>query len=99
VADKLSGSKDPDAKLNVNLKFNSLADFNPDSVVSQVPELKKLIEMRDALKALKGPLGNVPAFQKKLKEMVTDEGTRERLIKELGIGGEGDGEKKEGGGA
>lgn len=92
VANKLSD--DPEAKLNASLKFNSLADFNPDSIVSQVPELKKLIEMRDALKALKGPLGNVPAFQKKLKELVTDEGTRERLLKELGIGGE---EKKEGG--
>ena len=57
-----------------------------------MPELKKLIEMRDALKALKGPLGNVPAFQKKLKELVTDEGTRERLLKELGIGEGGGGE-------
>ena len=92
VANKLSD--DPEAKINASLKFNSLADFNPDSIVSQVPELKKLIEMRDALKALKGPLGNVPAFQKKLKELVTDEGTRERLLKELGIG---EGEKKEGG--
>ena len=92
VANKLSD--DPEAKINASLKFNSLADFNPDSIVSQVPELKKLIEMRDALKALKGPLGNVPAFQKKLKELVTDEGTRERLLKELGIG---EGGKKEGG--
>lgn len=90
VANKLSS--DPEAKMNASLKFNNLNDFNPDSIVSQVPELKKLIEMRDALKALKGPLGNVPAFQKKLKELVTDEGTRERLLKELGIG---EGEKKE----
>lgn len=89
VTNKLSD--DPEAKLGASLKFDNLGDFNPDSVVSQVPELKKLIEMRDALKALKGPLGNVPAFQKKLKELVTDEGTRERLMKELGIG--------EGGGA
>ncbi|HUT55681.1 MAG TPA: type VI secretion system contractile sheath small subunit [bacterium] len=84
VADKLSD--DPKAKMNASLKFRSLSDFNPDSVVAQVPELKKMIEMRDALKALKGPLGNVPAFQKKLKELVTDEGTRERLLKELGLG-------------
>ena len=95
VSDKLSG--DPDAQMNASLKFKNLNDFNPDSIVSQVPELKKLIEMRDALKALKGPLGNIPAFQKKLKELVTDEGTRERLMKELGIG-EGGGEEGEGGG-
>jgi len=90
VKNKLS--EDPEAKISANLKFKSLADFNPDSIVSQVPELKKLIEMRDALKALKGPLGNIPAFQKKLKELVTDEGTRERLLKELGVGEGGEGE-------
>lgn len=89
-------SSDPEEKMNVSLKIKDLSGFNPDSIVSQVPELKKLIEMRDALKALKGPLGNVPAFQKKLKELVADEGTRERLLKELGIG-EGGGEKPEGG--
>lgn len=91
VPNKLS--EDPEEKLAANLKFKSLADFNPDSIVAQVPELKQLIEMRDALKALKGPLGNIPAFQKKLKELVTDEGTRERLMKELGMDeSEGSGE-------
>ncbi len=96
VPNKLSD--DPEAQMSVSLKFKDLNDFNPDSVVSQVPELKQLIELRDALKALKGPLGNIPAFQKKLKELVSDEGTRERLMKELGIGEgegttEGEGEK------
>lgn len=97
VANKLSD--DPEAKLTASLKFNKLSDFNPDAIVSQVPELKSLIEMRDALKALKGPLGNVPAFQKKLRELVADEGTRDRLCKELGIGegGEGGGAESEGG--
>ena len=95
VPNKLSD--DPEDKMSASLKFKNLSDFSPDSIVSQVPELKKLIEMRDALKALKGPLGNVPAFQKKLKELVTDEGTRERLLKELGVG-EGGEEDKEGGG-
>jgi type VI secretion system protein ImpB len=94
VTDKLSGQKD--AQISASLKFKDLNDFNPDNIVSQVPELKKLIELRDALKALKGPLGNVPAFQKKLKELVADEGTRERLLKELGIDHSGGGEKKEG---
>ena len=78
-------SDDPDAQLTVDLDFQSIKDFDPDAIVQKVPELKKLIDLRDALKALKGPLGNVPKFRKKIQELVQDEGTRARLLKELGI--------------
>lgn len=84
VGDKLSGQKD--AEMAVDLKFNGLKDFDPDRVVAQVPELQKLMELREALKALKGPLANVPEFRKKVQELVSDPGARERLLKELGIG-------------
>ncbi|MBN2515597.1 MAG: type VI secretion system contractile sheath small subunit [Deltaproteobacteria bacterium] len=82
---KSSLSDDPDAQLTVDLDFQSMKDFDPDVIVQKVPELKKLIDLRDALKALKGPLGNVPKFRKKIQELVQDEGTRARLLKELGI--------------
>jgi type VI secretion system protein ImpB len=78
-------SDDPDAQLAVDLDFKRIKDFDPDAIVEKVPELKKLMELRDALKALKGPLGNVPEFRKKIQELVTDEGTKSRLLKELGI--------------
>ncbi|MDY6903494.1 MAG: type VI secretion system contractile sheath small subunit [Thermodesulfobacteriota bacterium] len=74
-------------ELNVDLKFESLKDFNPDQIVQKVPELKSLMELREALTALKGPLGNVPEFRKKVQELVSDEGARERLLKELGLEG------------
>jgi type VI secretion system protein ImpB len=32
-----------------------------------------------------GPLGNIPDFKKKLTQLVTDDGAREKLLKELGI--------------
>ncbi len=88
VDNKLSSEEGQ--QTSVNLKFQGLNDFKPDSVAAQVPELNKLLEMREALKALKGPLGNTPAFRKKLQELVSDEGAREKLLKELGIdeGGE-----------
>ena len=76
---------DTDAQLSLNLDFKSLKDFNPDAIIDKVPELKKLVALREALTALKGPLGNVPAFRKKIQSMVQDEGARERLLKELGI--------------
>jgi type VI secretion system protein ImpB len=88
VPDKLSG--DADSSLSVNLKFKKLSDFGPDSVAEQVPELKKLLELRQALTALKGPLGNVPAFKRKISALLADEKQREKLMGELGIAkGEG----------
>ena len=82
VENKLSGQ---DESMAVNLKFQTLKDFEPDQIVAKVPELAKLMELREALKALRGPLGNVPAFRKKVQELVTDEGARERLLSELGL--------------
>ncbi|HYO53065.1 type VI secretion system contractile sheath small subunit [Archangium sp.] len=85
VADKLSN--EDGANLPVSLQFKSLADFAPESIVNQVPELRQLLELRSALNALKGPLGNVPAFRKKLQSMLADDEGRKRLINELGING------------
>lgn len=86
VPDKLSGEKD--AQLNVELNIKSLNDFGPEAIVQQVPELKKLLELRSALTALKGPLGNVPAFRKKMQALLGDQTTRAKLMAELGLGTE-----------
>ncbi|SMF09401.1 type VI secretion system contractile sheath small subunit [Desulfovibrio gilichinskyi] len=83
VGNKLTA--DADAQMALNLKFETLKDFDPDQILKQVPELQTLMELRDALKALKSPLSNVPDFRKKVQSLVQDEGARERLLKELGI--------------
>jgi type VI secretion system protein ImpB len=83
VGNKLSGEED--AEMPVNLKFENLKDFEPDAIVQKVPELQKLMELREALKALKGPLSNVPEFRKKVQELVGDKDTRDKILKELGI--------------
>ncbi|MDQ5986623.1 MAG: hypothetical protein CSYNP_02353 [Syntrophus sp. SKADARSKE-3] len=80
-------SSDPDAQMTVGLDFKRIKDFDPDTIIQKVPELKQLIELREALKALKGPLGNVPEFRKKVQDIVKDEGARDRLLKELNIEG------------
>lgn len=85
VANRISGKEGEE--LAVKLKFETLKDFEPGNIARQVPELNKLLELRQALTALKGPLGNVPAFRRKLQEMVTDEKSRDRLLKELNIDG------------
>ncbi len=78
-------TEEADAQMALNLKFETLKDFDPDQILKQVPELQKLMELRDALKALKSPLSNVPDFRKKVQSLVQDDGARERLLKELGI--------------
>jgi type VI secretion system protein ImpB len=83
VPDRLSGEKD--ASLSVQLQFKGLSDFTPEGVVGQVPELKKLLELRQALTALKGPLGNIPAFRKKIQSLLGDDKARQQLMQELGL--------------
>lgn len=78
--------QETDSDLPVNLSFKELKDFNPSSVVEQVPELKALMELRDALVALKGPLGNAPAFRKAIESVLQDSGSREKVLAELGLG-------------
>ena len=89
VKDKLSEG-DGEGELNVNLKFRRLSDMEPEAIANQVPELKKLLELREALTALKGPLGNEKAFRNKIQQILGDPGQRNRLINELGLKKEGE---------
>jgi type VI secretion system protein ImpB len=71
--------------LAVQLRIDSMKDFNPASLVEQVPELKKLMALREALVALKGPLGNAPAFRKAIEGVLADPDARDRVLNELGL--------------
>ncbi len=83
VADKLSG--EADAQMAVSLDFKSMNDFSPDAIAQKVPELKKLLELRESLKAVKSPIANIPAFRKKIQGLVDDPEARAKLMAELGL--------------
>lgn len=83
VKNKLSDNEDDE--LTVALKFRRLSDMEPEAIASQVPELKKLLDLRAALTALKGPLGNEKAFRNKIQQILGDPAQRNRLITELGL--------------
>lgn len=72
-------------ELAVDIRVNAMTDFNPASLVEQIPELRKLMELRDALMALKGPLGNAPAFRKAIENVLADKTSRDRVLGELGL--------------
>lgn len=82
VENKLDDKEGED--LPASLAFNNIKDFAPDSIANQVPELNSLLELRKALLALKGPLGNVPSFRKTIQNIVTDDVSRSKIMKELG---------------
>ena len=80
-------SEEEDAEMKVSLKFDSMKDFTPENVARQIPELKKMLELREALVSLKGPLGNVPAFRKAIETILENEEQRKLVLGELKLEG------------
>lgn len=85
VANKLQDNASVDDEINVQLDIKSLQDFSPDNIVKVVPELRKLLELREALTAVKGPLGNIPAFRTRIAELLESEESRAQLLAELNV--------------
>ncbi|MCR4310535.1 MAG: type VI secretion system contractile sheath small subunit [Deltaproteobacteria bacterium] len=83
VPNKISGK--PDEEMTVKMRVGSMKDLGPEAIAAQIPELKKLMDLRDSLKSLAGPMSNVPEFRKKIQELIKDESARKQLLKEVGI--------------
>lgn len=75
VADKISG----EGQLNVALQFGSFGDFDPDNVASQVPELNKLMAMRNLLRDLRSNLLDNLALRKELEKVLKNKPQLQQL--------------------
>ena len=75
--------EEDNSSLNIDLKINSIKDFSPENIVENIPELKVLMQLRQSLMALKGPLGNVPAFRKAIEEAISNKEERDQLMSVL----------------
>ncbi|MHC5111678.1 MAG: type VI secretion system contractile sheath small subunit [Planctomycetota bacterium] len=75
VNDRLAGA----GELPVNLTFGNLKDFRPEAIARQVPQLKNLLELRDAMKALRPKLGD-KAAQKELMGAIKDPAMRDQIV-------------------
>lgn len=73
-----------DTEFSVNLTFNSIEDFNPDNIVEQVPELKKLMEMRQQLRELSTKADNSEQLESLLEQILQNDSSLQGLTAELG---------------
>ena len=78
------------SEIAVDLKFDSIDDFEPARVVDQVPALKQLMETRNKLRDLMGKVDRSAELENLLEQVLQNETELKSLSSQLGI------EKKEG---
>lgn len=81
VPDKINNSDEVQMKLT----FSSFKDFNPQAIANQIPQLRKLLGMRNLLKELKGTILDDMALRKKLEAVINDEDKKNMLQQELTV--------------
>ncbi len=72
-----------DQQLSVNLQFSSMQDFEPTSVINQVPALKELKLVRDKLSDLLSKTDRSDKLEALLEEILQDNTKIHLLAKEL----------------
>ena len=80
VDNKLS---DDGGKINVSLDFNSMSDFQPESIIEQVEPLRKLYEARQNLNDLAAKLDGNDTLDGLLSQVIDDTEQREQVAKAL----------------
>lgn len=80
-------------EMGVELKFDSMADFDPANVARQVPALRKMLEAREKLQALRDKADRSDKLEGLLEQILNNS---EEIKKASGqLGGEKPAEKKE----
>jgi type VI secretion system protein ImpB len=78
------------SQMAVDLKFNSMDDFEPARIVDQVPALKALMETRNKLRDLMSKVDRSEDLENLLEQVLKNEEELKTLSGQLGI------DKKEG---
>ena len=80
------------SELAVDLNFESIDDFSPLGVATQIPETAKLLEARQRLADLYGKVESNEKLDGILGEILSDDGKQAQLRAELGLGDDNQGE-------
>jgi len=73
------------SQLPVSLKFESMEDFEPGSVVSQVPALKALLDARNQLRDLMSKADRSEELERLLEDVLQNKADLSKLMSELGL--------------
>jgi type VI secretion system protein ImpB len=76
---------DDGSEMGVQLKFNSIEDFEPGRVVDQVPALKSLLETRNKLRDLMSKADRSDELEGLLEKVLQNETELKSLSSQLGL--------------
>jgi type VI secretion system protein ImpB len=79
--------QDDGSKMGVELKFNSIEDFEPDKIVQQVEPLRKLVEARQKLSDLLSKMDGNDKLESILEDVMANADKQKQLSDALGIDG------------
>ena len=74
-----------DTKLNVELRFETMDDFQPAKIAQQITPLRKLLDLRNSLSNLRSSLIGNEKLDNLLQEMIQDEEMLRKAGSEAGI--------------
>lgn len=80
VKDTMRGG---DEEMKVDLDIESMDSFSPEEVAKQVPQLNRMLAMRNLLQDLRNRVVSANDFRKQLEKIVKDEAALEKLAAEL----------------
>jgi len=76
------------SQLGVELKFNSLKDFEPENVVKQIEPLRKLLELRQKLSDLRNKMAGNERLEEELQKILESTELLQKIGKETGSSAE-----------
>lgn len=77
---------DDGSEMAVNLKFNSMDDFDPTQIVDQVPVLKSLLETRNKLRDLLSKADRSEELESLLEQVLQNDAELKGVSDQLGLG-------------
>lgn len=82
------------SQMAVDLKFNSIEDFEPGAVVDQVEPLRRLLDTRNKLRDLMTKVDRSEDLESVLEQVLQNDEDLKRMAEQLGIGSGDDGKQE-----
>lgn len=77
--------QDDGSKMGIELKFNSIEDFEPDQIVQNVEPLRKLVEARQKLSDLRSKMDGNEKLESLLEDVIGSADKQKQLSDALGM--------------